>query len=311
MKTKVKRFCVFGVIALLGAAAAVLVTAAVITSHNIKAEYLTANSDDNAVMANAKADNSFYVETTEKFDFENELEPQINEVVSQAKSFCGGEWSVYVYVPCTDSALEINNIKVQAASVIKLFIMGAVYDDYDEITKKYGKRETDELIEKMITVSSNESADELVFMIGRSNAAKGQKAINEYCKRIGFESTSMNRMMGDNNDKSDNYTSAKDAGMFLNMVLSGSLPHSDEMMEYLKNQTRKNKIPDGVPKNVMTANKTGELEDVENDAAIIFADEPYILCVMSDGVNDYQPPIDAIADISTVVYNYIAPRLSY
>ena len=95
------------------------------------------------------------------------------------------------------------------------------------------------------------------------------------------------------------------------MVLQGELPHSKDMIKYLMAQDRRNKIPDGVPKNVKCANKTGELEDVENDAAIVFAAKPYILCVMADGVGDYQPPIDAISDISTVTYNYVAPKVAY
>ncbi len=43
-------------------------------------------------------------------------------------------------------------------------------------------------------------------------------------------------------------------------------------MAYLKAQQLRSKIPDGVPSGVQTANKTGELDTVENDAAIVFKD---------------------------------------
>ena len=47
----------------------------------------------------------------------------------------------------------------------------------------------------------------------------------------------------------------------------------------------------------------------QNDACIVFSKYPYIIVVMADDITDYQIPIDAIADISTAAYNFIAPKL--
>ena len=44
----------------------------------------------------------------------------------------------------------------------------------------------------------------------------------------------------------------------------------DEMLEILKGQTIKTKIPLLLPGNVVITNKTGELETVENDIGIVF-----------------------------------------
>ena len=74
-------------------------------------------------------------------------------------------------------------------------------------------------------------------------------------------------------------------------------------MIYLKAQTRTSKIPAGVPDGVETANKTGELNTVENDAAIVFKkDAPYVLVVMSSGLNDTTKARQNIVDISKIVY---------
>ena len=57
-----------------------------------------------------------------------------------------------------------------------------------------------------------------------------------------------------------------------------------------------------LPGGVASANKTGELADVENDVAIVYGPScTYILCVMSDGV---APGIaqSNIIDISSTVY---------
>ena len=93
------------------------------------------------------------------------------------------------------------------------------------------------------------------------------------------------------------------------MVLNNELPHSKEMLRHLENQERVSKIPKGIPKDVTIANKTGELEDVQNDAAIVFAKKPYIICIMAEGVTDYQTPIDAIVEISNKSYNYLVTKM--
>ena len=64
---------------------------------------------------------------------------------------------------------------------------------------------------------------------------------------------------------------------------------------------RTSKIPAGVPKEVKTGNKTGELDNVDNDAAIIWApDCTYILCIMS---SDAGGRIPEIVRLSGMVYD--------
>lgn len=258
-------------------------------------------------------DNNFSVEFSEDdssvLNLEKGLKPVLEQDLKDAGDHFLGEWSAYVCVPSENQSIVINDRKMQAASTIKLYVMGKVYDEYDDITKRYGKKEVDSLVKSMITLSDNEDTDELVYMLGRGKSADGLKKVTEYCKSLSLNNSSMGRMMQSDNNVSDNYTSSHDLGIFLEMILNDELPHSNEMLDLLKAQTRKSKIPDGIPSNVMTANKTGELDDVENDAAIIFTEPPYIFCIMSDGMSGYQAPIDLIADMSTDVYNYIAPRV--
>ena len=66
------------------------------------------------------------------------------------------------------------------------------------------------------------------------------------------------------------------------------------------------KIPAGLPDGVTVANKTGELDRVENDAAVVLTENsPYILCVMSENLGDTASARQAIVSISSEVYNYI------
>lgn len=238
------------------------------------------------------------------------LQPDIEAIISDIQNEAGGEWSAYITIPKTGDTISINQQKMQAASVIKLFVMGAVYEQYDEIKEAYPYNDVDGLIESMITISDNEATDLLVCMLGRGDNAEGRAVVNAFCEKYGFENTSMDRMMGDDNIYSDNYTTTEDSAKILQMMYEGKFEHSKEMLDYLSAQTRTLKIPEGVPDSVRTANKTGELDDVQNDSAIVFTKYPYIISVMSDGVWAYQEQIDVIVDISKLTYEYIAAEES-
>ena len=55
--------------------------------------------------------------------------------------------------------------------------------------------------------------------------------------------------------------------------------------------------------------KTGELDTVENDAAIVFkGDTPYVLVVMSSGLSDTSKARQDIVSISKIVYGDGAGR---
>lgn len=90
---------------------------------------------------------------------------------------------------------------------------------------------------------------------------------------------------------------------------------SADMLALLKAQTRTGKIPSGVPSGVETANKTGELSAgdglgvVENDIAIIFDKEhPYVLCVLSNNIQNNSSAQETIKKISADVYQYMTSR---
>lgn len=216
--------------------------------------------------------------------------------VSEAQSKTGGNWSAG-YIDLTSGTISsVNNTSMQAASLIKLFIMGAVYDDYDTYAQK--RSDLDDLIDMMITVSDNNAANTLVNLLGDGDDSAGMAAVTNYAHMNGYSQTSMGRLLLESNINGDNYTSAMDCANFLAAVYRGQTAHSDDMMSLLMRQTRTSKIPAGVP--VKTANKTGELFNVQNDAAIVFADRPYVLCVLSEGVPE--SAADSVCRISAKVY---------
>ena len=234
----------------------------------------------------------------------NRIENELAEDLA-VRAGAGETWSAAVVNLSTEDSCTVNNQSMQAASLIKLFIMGAVYDRYDSLTVTYGEDQIQSLLSDMITVSDNTAANTLTNYLGDGDDATGRGAVNEYCASNNYESTTMGRMLLAPADNGDNLTSVSDCAEFLRKVYKNEIPHAEEMLDFLKNQQRTHKIPAGLPEGVESANKTGELDTVENDAAIVFADTPYILCIMSENLSDAGAAQNNIAGISSDIYNLI------
>ena len=209
----------------------------------------------------------------------------------------GGKWSLYLKRLDTDQVIGIgDDEKMVAASLIKLFIAGEFYTLAEE-----GELDADSfrnMPDLMISISDNGAANSLI------NACTMDK-INEFASENGYEETELNRRMLEWNG-TENYTSARDCGRMLEEVLKGeyvSAEASERILEALRDQQRTSKIPAGVPAEVETANKTGELDNVDNDAAIVWSPEcTYILCIMS---SDTGGRIPEIRKLSSMVYDSI------
>ena len=238
------------------------------------------------------------VDASTQFD---DLKPQVESLLESYKGQVGGTWAVYVEDLKTGGSMTVNDEKMQAASLIKLYIMGAVYENFDALSSSGN---LGELLTKMITVSDNDASNELVKILGGGDTSKGMMAVNAFCAQHGYNNTSMGRLLLADNSVADNYTSVADCGKFLYHMYNNKFSHSSEMMELLLAQTRRSKIPAGIPDGVQVGNKTGELDDVQNDAAIVYAGEPYVVCIMSEGVSGTEGPVQAIASLSNVIYGY-------
>ena len=250
--------------------------------------------------------------------FTDNSDSSMDSLLSQVKALLpqdNGTWSVYVCNLLKDSNGVINDTPMQAASLIKLYIMGAVYDNYDAISQAHGGDTVDSNISSMITVSDNNAANTLVNWLGNGDDSAGMQKVNEFCQKYGFNDTQMNRLLLADNSNGDNYTSAKDCGIFLKKIYqiskgiidSSSLPNAEAMYYHLKMQQRKNKIPADLPEGVQTANKTGELDTVENDVAIIYDTAKgidLVVCFMSQDLTDTQAAQTAIAQDARAIYGY-------
>jgi beta-lactamase class A len=74
------------------------------------------------------------------------------------------------------------------------------------------------------------------------------------------------------------------------------------MIDIMKRQEFNNAIPAGVPAGVAVAHKTGNITRIHHDAAIVFADRPYVLVVLVRGVADEKMSAALIAELSKSVF---------
>lgn len=218
-----------------------------------------------------------------------------------------GTWSVYVCDLVNNTEGAIQDARMQAASLIKLYIMGAVYENYDSIIAQYGQSSVDSNLYSMITVSDNDAANTLVSYLGGGDSSAGMTVVNDFCSEKGYSSTHMGRLLLASNQYDDNYTSVSDCGHFLKEVYEGSKEsdaHAQAEFDLLAAQTRRNKIPAQMPAGVSIANKTGELSDVENDAGIIYnSSNDLIIVFMSENVLQPGTAQSTIASLSRQIYD--------
>lgn len=253
-------------------------------------------------------------------DLTDSLEKNYTDPLEQK----GELWAITAMDLKTQAYSTVNaEQSMQSASVIKAFIMAAVYDklvypnegttvssDYESTLKP--------LLTSMITVSDNDSANELVRKLGGGDFQAGATIVNEFCQERNYTSTHLGREFLATDPTDDNYTNASDCCRLLSEIYNSSLVNADasaEMLSLLQAQTKTEKIPAGVPSGVATANKTGELADsdklgvVENDIAIVFDENhPYVLCVLSNNIQNNTSAQDTIKKISADVYTYMTTK---
>lgn len=220
------------------------------------------------------------------------------------KSATSGTWSVYVKNMKKNEVVEINSTtRMNSASVIKLYVLATAYDKVNLGSLKESKISSD--AEVMIKNSDNEATNRIISAVG------GKSVVNSYISKNGYSSnTQLNRLLGGNYTSSgiDNYTTSKDVASLLEKIYNRKLvspKYSDTMLEFLKKQNNRKKIPAGVS-NGTVANKTGEISNqgVQNDAAIVYTkNADYVIVVMST-TSDNSKAINNIKEISRIVYQY-------
>lgn len=253
------------------------------------------------------------------------LEKKVESMISGRQ----GIWSVYLKNLDTGESFTIDSQSMYAASLIKLFVLEDVYNHLSSVIENASQvigseseayTYVNELLSSMITVSDNDAYNTLVSLRSSDDSFyEGCLSVNEDIQAMGYDGTGIYsslvpadlEFISTAEGDEINHTTVEDCGTILEKIYNGtcvSQAASEQMLEFLLNQETTYKIPDGVPKGIKVANKTGDTDDSQHDAAIVYGETTdYILCVMSSELTDSGEAMDIIQNISRVVYDYLNP----
>ena len=162
-----------------------------------------------------------------------------------------------------------------------------------------------ELIDRMITRSSNLATNTVIALVDAKNAQATARTLGARNIRV---------LRGVEDSKAfaagmSNTTTARDLAVLLEAIETGraaSPASTDAMREILMRQEYNAEIPAGVPPGTRVAHKTGWITGVLHDAAIVYPEgrKPYILVVLTSGIPQQDVARQMIVDISRLVWEH-------
>jgi len=183
-----------------------------------------------------------------------------------------------------------------------VFTLDPKDDSETDLYKAVGQTRTlDELCELMITVSSNFATNLLIQKLGVENIRATVHSLH---------ADGMNVLRGVEDNKAfakglNNTTTAEGLAVLLEAIAKGEAVDADasrQMVEILERQKFNEGIPAGLPAGTRVAHKTGELTKLHHDAAIVYAQKPFVLVLLVRGLEDFKDSSAVIADISRELY---------
>ena len=238
-----------------------------------------------------------------------DLTPELEQAL---EAFCQtqpGRWGLCVQLLPEGELLDrsTDSGPMVSASLIKLYIMGAVYEQIAE--GALDREQVYPSLYRMITVSDNGDANELTRLLGAGDGEAGMAAVNAWCRRQGYPDTQMNRLMLVENG-TQNYTTAADCARLLGRIYRGecvSPEASREMLALLLAQQVNDRLPVLLPVGTPIAHKTGDLIGLcWADVGIVFSPGgDYVLCVISDGQASEYAAKSAAAELSLQLYGIL------
>lgn len=178
-------------------------------------------------------------------------------------------------------------------------------DSADDMYKKIGQKITIyDLTYQMIIVSSNLATNILIDLVDakKANATMRTLGANDIRVLRGVEDSKAFKL-GMNNT-----VTAFDLMMIFEKLAQKTVvskEDSEGMIKILLDQKFREKIPAKLPKEVKVAHKTGSITGVQNDSGIVYLPDgrKYVLVLLSRKLKDEKKGIEALADVSRLIYD--------
>jgi beta-lactamase class A len=214
-----------------------------------------------------------------------------------------------VYDLATDEGSGLNVAQpFRPASVIKLAVLVAAYRARPQMSAAQFARLRPDL-KLMITISDNAATRRLVKRLGAHSINTAIQELGFTRFRVGESDSQEWVLTGSKAAPAD--TALLLAKIARREVVSGEA--CNEMLALLGAQQLRERIPAGLPpaSDLWVGNKTGTLNGVVNDAGIILEPQKgiaYTLAIFTAGTRSEQAGNQLLADVSALVYGYMAAR---
>lgn len=205
------------------------------------------------------------------------------------------EWAVSVRDLKTGRMANVNSDKIMpSASLYKLFLLAPLEKKLpaDNWRIKINRFSVNECVIAMLKVSDNDCADALA---GYSNWNK----IDSINSELGFKNTKINKQ------NSQTTTTRDVAELMYRLQTSKILSDKGRrtVFDALYEQKYRDGIPAGCGEQCLVANKTGEIDNIKNDAAIVsHSGGQYVVVIMSKNTSWKQ-----VAEVASFVDRELMP----
>ncbi|WKN46238.1 serine hydrolase [Tunicatimonas pelagia] len=181
-------------------------------------------------------------------------------------------------------------------------------DSYSKLYEQIGtKQSLRDLVYHMIISSSNLATNIVIEAVGAENATQTLRGLgaNDIQVRRGVEDGKAYRQ-GLNNT-----TTAHDLMIMFKAIAEHrvvSAEASQAMIDILLDQRFNEMIPAQLPDDVRVAHKTGWITGLHHDSGIVYLPNgrSYVLVLLSKNLTDEDAGVQALADISKTIYDYVA-----
>jgi beta-lactamase class A len=206
-------------------------------------------------------------------------------------------FGIYIKNLNTGQSATLNSKEqFQTASLYKLPLMYAIFYNHSKGKLDINDPTIEKNLKMMITVSSNDAA---YFFIDNNYTSWQQTT--DLMHQMGLKNTDLV-------SQDQPVSTPEDMGYFLEKLADGNLvsyQDSLSMLNLLSQQQINDRIPALLPRGTLVAHKTGDLEDVVNDAGIVAgSSSDYVIVLMSKDCADPEQTKKIMQKISFDVYNF-------
>lgn len=219
---------------------------------------------------------------------------------------------VEVYKQATTGKFSLKDsilIKNEFKSILdsSTYSLTAESDSDTLIYKHIGeKRTVYSLLYDMIIISSNLATNLIVELVDAKN-------VTQTMRDIGANDIQVLRGVEDGKAFEaglNNQVTAYDLMLLYETIANEETVNAEAsmaMIDILLDQRFNDIIPAKLPKKVKVAHKTGSITGVRHDSGIVFLPDgrKYILVLLSKDLQDADASIEAMANVSEMIYNYV------